>query len=118
MDATKKGGIMRMPRIGIGSRIGAAAAAVALVGGTALATASPALADPVNAPSYTLDCGGTIYHVVSPGHSVTGSDLNSTSQLNLVVGKGVPQRLQTFCTATEDATGQTFSAYFLITPAG
>lgn len=107
---------MRMPRISVSSRIGAAAAAVTLAGGVTLAMASPALADPVKAPAYTLDCGGTIYHVVSPDHAATGSDVNSTSQLVGVIGR-VPQRLTVFCTATADATGDTFSAFFLITPA-
>ena len=107
---------MRMPRISVGSRIGAAAAAVTLAGGATLAMASPAWADPAHKPAYTLDCGGRIYHVVSPDHAVTGSDVNSTSQLINVIGK-VPQRLTVFCTATEDATGETFSGVFLITPA-
>jgi hypothetical protein len=107
---------MRMPRISVTSRIGAAAAAVTLAGGATLAMASPAWADPANKPAYTLDCGGTIYHVVSPDHAATGSDVNSTSQLIAVIGK-VPQRLTVFCTATADATGETFSGFFLITPA-
>jgi len=70
--------------------------------------ASPAWADPANTPAYTLDCGGTIYHVVSPDHAATGSDVNGTSQLIAVIGN-VPQRLTVFCTATADATGETFS---------
>ena len=70
---------MRMPRISVRSRIGAAAAALTLAGGATLAMASPAWADPANKPAYTLDCGGTIYHVVSPDHAATGSDVNSTS---------------------------------------
>jgi hypothetical protein len=93
---------MRMPRISVRSRIGAAAAALALAGGATLAMASPAWADPANKPAYTLDCGATIYHVVSPDHAATGSAVNSTSQLIAVIGK-VLQRLATSCTATNDA---------------
>ena len=106
---------MRNPRISVGSRIGAAVATVTLVGGATLAMASPAWADPANKPAYTLNCGGTIYHVVSPDHAAAGSDSNSTSQMIAVIGN-VPQRLTTFCTAT-DAAGDTFSGFFLITPA-
>jgi hypothetical protein len=108
---------MRMPRISVGSRIGAAVAAVTLVGGATLAMASPAWADPANKPAYTLDCGGTIYHVVSADHAATGSDVNSTRQFLLVFGN-VPQRLTTFCTVTADANpADSFSGFFLITPA-
>src|SRR5512132_51744 len=40
-----------------------------------------AAADPRNKPTYTLQCGSTTYTVVSPDVAVTGSDVNSTSQL-------------------------------------
>jgi len=107
---------MKMPRISVRAPIAAAAAAVTLAGGATLAMAGPASADPLNAPAYVLNCGGTIYHVVSPDHAATGSDVNSTSQLVGVIGH-VPQRLTVFCTATRVDNGDTFSAYFLITPA-
>jgi hypothetical protein len=109
---------MKMPRISVRSPIAAAAAAVTLVGGATLAMAGPASADPLNKPAYVLNCGGTIYYVVSPDHAATGSDVNSTSQL-IVVNGNVPQRLTAFCTATSvNNPGDTFSGYFLITPAG
>jgi len=107
---------MKMTRISVRSSIAAATAAVTLAGGATLAMAGPASADPLNKPLYVLDCSGTIYHVVSPDHAATGSDVYSNSQL-IGVTTRVPQRLTTFCTATQVATGETFSAYFLITPA-
>jgi hypothetical protein len=108
---------MKMLRISVRSPIAAAAAAVTLAAGATLAMAGPASADPLNAPAYVLNCGDTIYQVVSPDHAATGSDVNSTSQLVGVIGH-VPQRLTVFCTATSVDNGDTFSAYFLITPAG
>jgi hypothetical protein len=108
---------MKMPRISVRSPIAATAVAVTLAGGATLAMAGPASADPLNAPAYVLNCGGTIYHVVSPDHAATGSDVNSTSQPVGVIGH-VPQRLTVFCTATRVDNGDTFQAYFLITPAG
>ena len=77
---------MKMPGISVRSPIAAAAAAVTLAGGATLVMAGPASADPLNAPAYVLNCGGTIYHVVSPDHAATGSDVNSTSQLVGVIG--------------------------------
>jgi hypothetical protein len=59
----------------------------------------------------------TFYHVVSPDHAATGSDVNSTSQLAGVIGD-VPQMLTVFCVAARVGNGDTFSAFFLITPAG
>ena len=108
---------MKMPRISVRSPIAAAAAAVTLVGGATLAMAGPASADPLNKPLYVLDCGGKIYNVVSPDHARTGADVYSNSQLIGATSK-VPQRLTTFCTATEVSTGEFFSGFFLITPAG
>jgi hypothetical protein len=57
-----------------------------------------------------------IYHVVSPDHAATGSDVNSTSQLVGVVGH-VPKA---DCLLHGNAGRQRryLSAYFLITPAG
>jgi hypothetical protein len=79
--------------------------------------AGGASADPLNAPAYTVNCGGTIYNVVSPDHAATGTDLNSTSQ-RIAVRQGVPLSLLTFCTATPVGGGESFSGYLLITPAG
>jgi hypothetical protein len=75
-----------------------------------------AAADPLNKPTYTLQCGSTTYTVVSPDVAVTGSDVNSTSQLIVAIGN-VPERLLTFCTATPVGGGESFEALFLITPA-
>jgi len=77
---------------------------------------SAAAADPLSKPTYTLQCGNTTYTVVSPDFAATGSDVNSTSQLVLVFGK-VPEQLLTFCTATPVGGGESFEAFFLITPA-
>jgi hypothetical protein len=77
---------------------------------------STAAADPLSKPAYTLQCGNNTYSVVSPDHAVTGSDVNSTSQLIAVIGN-VPTTLLTFCTATEAGGGEVFSGLFLITPA-
>jgi hypothetical protein len=88
----------------------------ALIGVLTLTTGT-ASADPVNQPAYVVNCGGTIYNVVSPARAITGADVNSTSQLIIVVGK-VPKSLTTVCTATNVATGETFTGLFLITPAG
>jgi hypothetical protein len=78
--------------------------------------AGPASAAPRNAPAYVLNCGGTIYQVVSPDYAATGSDVNSTSQLVGVVGH-VPKA---DCLLHGNAGRQRryLSAYFLITPAG
>jgi hypothetical protein len=62
-------------------------------------------------------CGATIYHVVSPDHAATGSDVNNTRQLVGVIGN-VPQGLTMFCLTTRVDNGDTFQAFFLITPAG
>jgi hypothetical protein len=94
----------------------------ALGGTIAILILSPAVAaegasaDPLNAPAYVANCGGTIYNVVSPDHSATGADVNSTAQL-IAVRQGVPLSLLTFCTATPVGGGESFSGYFLITPA-
>jgi hypothetical protein len=87
------------------------ALAVLLV--TAVSTAA---ADPLSKPAYTLQCGSNTYSVVSPDHAVTGSDVNSTSQLIAVVGN-VPTRILTFCIASEAGGGEVFEGLFLITPA-
>ena len=76
-----------------------------------------AAADPLNKPTYTLQCGSTTYTVVSPDSAATGSDVNSTSQLIVAIGN-VPEELLTFCTATPVGGGESFEALFLITPAG
>jgi hypothetical protein len=94
----------------------AAASTATLILVLALAAGS-ATADPLNKPAYIVDCGGTLYFAVSPDNAAAGSDVNSTSEL-VVVGGGVPQRLLTFCTATPVGGGESFSAYFLITPPG
>jgi hypothetical protein len=78
--------------------------------------AGPASAAPRNEPAYVLNCGGTIYQVVSPDYAATGSDVNSTSQLVGVIGH-VPQRMTVFCATRRVDNGDTFSTYFLITPA-
>lgn len=78
--------------------------------------AGTAAADPLNKPAYTLQCGSNTYRVVSPDHAVTGSDVNSTSQLINVAGN-VPQRLLVSCTATPVGGGGSFTGLFLITPA-
>jgi hypothetical protein len=93
-------------------------AAIAIVGLVVLLVlgVGGASADPLNKTAYVLNCGGTIYNVVSPDHAAAGSDVNSTRQLIVVIGN-VPQGLTTFCTATALDTGDTFSGFFLITPA-
>jgi hypothetical protein len=93
----------------------AAAALLSLVVLFVVAVSSAA-ADPLSKPAYTLQCGNKTYSVVSPDRAVTGSDVNSTSELIAVVGN-VPTRLLTFCTATPVGGGESFSGLFLITPA-
>jgi hypothetical protein len=78
--------------------------------------AGTAAADPLNKPAYTLQCGSSTYTVVSPDRAVTGSDVNSTSQLIVAIGN-VPERLLVSCTATPAGGGDSFEAIFLITPA-
>jgi hypothetical protein len=93
-----------------------ATVAVLALGVLLVATVNTAAADPLSKPAYTIQCGSSTYNVVSPDHAVTGSDVNSTSQLIAVVGN-VPARLLAFCTASEAGGGEVFSGFFLITPA-
>lgn len=80
------------------------------------ALASSASADPLNKPTFIVQCGSTNYVAVSPNHGHTFSDMNSTSQL-ILAPPGVPQRLLTFCTATAVFGPESVSGYFLVTPA-
>jgi hypothetical protein len=78
-----------------------------------------AAADPPAGSTGTIVCNGVTYNVVSPGNrAVTGSDLNSTSQVLLITDKDptFPQRLLTLCTAFP-SDEPPFQAYFFITPA-
>jgi hypothetical protein len=92
-----------------------AAVAVLVLALLLIAAVSTAAADPLSKPAYTIQCGSNTYSVVSADHAVTGSDVNSTSQLIAVVGN-VPTTLLTFCTASEAGGGEVFSGLFLITP--
>jgi hypothetical protein len=84
-----------------------------------LVIATPASADPVKGSQGTIVCNGTTYNVISPGNrSLTASDVNSTSQVLLILDKDptFPSRLLTLCTAYPPPPDEPFSAYFLITP--
>src|ERR671934_41974 len=90
--------------------------AAALVLAIAVGTAS---ADPKTGSEGTVVCNGVTYNVISPGNrAVTGSDLNSTSEVLLITDKApkFPQRLLTLCTAYPPPPDQPFQAYFFITP--
>jgi hypothetical protein len=89
-----------------------AASAVALF----LAGSGTALGDPQAKPQYQVQCGDMSFLVVSPDHAAAGQDLNSTSVLVVPAGS-LPEAQVMICTATALATGETFTAPFLIKPA-
>jgi len=87
-----------------------------------LLVAAPASADPVNTPKTshgTIGCGDTTYNVVSAGNrTLTGSDVNSTSEVLLILDKDpkFSTDMLTLCTAYPPPPDEPFSAYFFITP--
>jgi hypothetical protein len=94
----------------------------ALVLISCLLIAGPASADPVNTPKTsqgTIVCGDTTYNVVSAGNrTLTGSDVNSTREVLLILDKDPKFSVDmlTLCTAYPPPPDEPFSTYFFITP--
>jgi hypothetical protein len=99
------------------SRLAATIALTMLI--SLVATASAASADPIKGSQGTIVCGSTTYNVISPGQrSLTASDVNSTSEVLLILDKAssFPNQLLTLCTVYPPPPDQPFTGYFLITP--
>jgi len=99
--------------------LGRASAVCTLLAVLLVAVPGSASADPVKGSQGTIVCNDTTYNVISPGNrALTASDVNSTSQVLLILDKDptFPSKLLTLCTAYPPPPDEPFSAYFLITP--